>query len=225
MFKIVELLKSKKWLLTVAAFLYSTLYCWYRISYWRALLSSNCIFRGAFLKNVRFDIGGGGDLYIGPCSRIYNSHICMNGSGHELLIEGGGTCIKNCTFLFIGRNSHCHISNNFTMEGGSINLLEGKSISLGSDCMFSSGLFITVSDFHSIVDANETRINFGRDIRIGNHVWLGADVKVLKGSVIPDGCVVGTGSIVTGTLPNENAIYAGAPARCVKTTIKWNRER
>ena len=50
---------------------------------------------------------------------------------------------------------------------------------------------------------------------IGNDVWIGANVTVLKGVRIGDGAVVGAGSVVTKDIP-ELGIAVGNPARVVK---------
>lgn len=222
--KIVNILKANKMLLYLAAFIYSIMHCWYRLSYWRALFSRNCHFKGAFLSNVKFDIGKN-KLFVGPRSQMFNCVIAMNGCGHELYIEGMGTCIKNTFFHFIGSCSKCSVANNFSMEGGSISLLEGRCLGVGADCMFSSGIYISVSDFHTIVSLTDgDRINKGKDITIGNHVWLGRDVKVLKGVSIADDSIVGIGSIVTKSLTESNSIYVGAPAKLVKKGVDWNRQ-
>lgn len=49
---------------------------------------------------------------------------------------------------------------------------------------------------------------------IGNDVWLGSGVKVLKGSVIKDGAVVGANAVVKQTV-QENCIVAGVPAKVI----------
>jgi acetyltransferase-like isoleucine patch superfamily enzyme len=59
---------------------------------------------------------------------------------------------------------------------------ERSTISIGSDCVFADGCSITSSDVHHVLDAaTGERLNPARDVSIGNHVWLGDDVKVLKG--------------------------------------------
>lgn len=47
--------------------------------------------------------------------------------------------------------------------------------------------------------------------RIGRDVWLGAGVRVLGGTAIGDGCVVGAGAVVTKDLP-PYSIAMGVPA-------------
>lgn len=52
-------------------------------------------------------------------------------------------------------------------------------------------------------------------VEIGNDVWIGDDVRILGGNKIADGCVIGTGSIVTkDTVPY--GIYAGVPAKLIR---------
>lgn len=57
---------------------------------------------------------------------------------------------------------------------------------------------------------------------IGNNVWVGSEVTLLKGTVIPDGSVVGYGSIVTKAFDEESVIIVGSPAKIVKRNIRWN---
>lgn len=53
-----------------------------------------------------------------------------------------------------------------------------------------------------------------KDVVIGDDVWLGAQVLVMPGVTIGDGCVVGAGSVVTRDLP-ANSIAVGSPAKIV----------
>ena len=68
------------------------------------------------------------------------------------------------------------------------------------------------------------RINYGKNIIIGNHVWLGRDVTILKGIEIKNNSIVGTKSLVTKNV-EENAIYVGIPARKVKDNVDWKKQR
>ncbi|MEX2430632.1 MAG: hypothetical protein WD645_01780 [Dehalococcoidia bacterium] len=43
---------------------------------------------------------------------------------------------------------------------------------------------------------------------------MGAHVTVLKGVTIGDGAIIGAGSVVTRSIP-ENAVAVGAPARVI----------
>ena len=52
-------------------------------------------------------------------------------------------------------------------------------------------------------------------IDIGQDVWIAAGVKVLKGSVIRDGAILGAQSLVKGSI-SENSIAVGIPAKEIK---------
>lgn len=55
-------------------------------------------------------------------------------------------------------------------------------------------------------------------IVIGNDVWICARVTILRGSVIPDGCVIGACSLVTLHDKLEKySVYVGNPLRKIKT--------
>ena len=58
-------------------------------------------------------------------------------------------------------------------------------------------------------------------IIIGNHVWIGMNVTILKGVRIGDGAIVAAGAVVTKDVP-ENTLVGGVPARVLKTDISWS---
>lgn len=57
--------------------------------------------------------------------------------------------------------------------------------------------------------------NTVEEVTIGNDCWIAAGCKVLKGSHIKDGTVIGALSLVKGEIP-ENAIAYGIPAKVKK---------
>lgn len=104
-----------------------------------------------------------------------------------------------------------------------ISTAERSSVLLGNDVMIAGGVEIRSDDGHPIFDVvSRKRINLPKDIVIKNHVWLGASSKILGGTVLKEGSVVGIGSIVKGKFPN-NCVVAGVPARVVRKNIAWER--
>jgi acetyltransferase-like isoleucine patch superfamily enzyme len=101
---------------------------------------------------------------------------------------------------------------------------EPASITIGSDCLIASDVLISASDMHSIFDVKTgERINNAESIVIGNHVWLAANVSIMKGAVVGSDSVVGAGSIVTGQIPS-NCVVAGVPARVIRTGTNWRHD-
>ena len=66
--------------------------------------------------------------------------------------------------------------------------------------------------------------NRGGHIIIGNHVWVGHAVKILKSSMINDDSVIGSSSLVNKKFENGNVIIAGFPAKVIRNEITWNRK-
>ena len=52
-------------------------------------------------------------------------------------------------------------------------------------------------------------------VSIGEDVWIAAGCKILKGSQIHDGAIIGAASLVKGEIP-ANAIAVGIPAKVKK---------
>ena len=101
---------------------------------------------------------------------------------------------------------------------GSNNIVEIKGIERCSNITID----IWTGDGHPIYDlTTEERINEDQDVIIGNHVWMGRNVSVHKGGVIPDGCVIGANSFVTKKFYESNCMIAGTPARIIKKNIRW----
>lgn len=125
-----------------------------------------------------------------------------------------GCCVKsiNGGILTIGNNvslnSNCKI-----LCKKEINISD--RVLLGWNCTINDG------DGHIIYNDENKIINPNKSIFIGNNVWLGAEVTLLKGSHIPNNCIVGYGSIVTKKFNLENSIIAGYPANIIKNNVNW----
>ncbi|MCQ2515275.1 MAG: hypothetical protein MJ094_00245 [Saccharofermentans sp.] len=74
------------------------------------------------------------------------------------------------------------------------------------------------SDAHKVIGND----NEAREISIGNHVWIGSRVTVLKGVSIGDGAIIAAGSVVTKDVP-AHSMVAGCPARVVKEYVEWEK--
>ena len=61
-------------------------------------------------------------------------------------------------------------------------------------------------------------INFAGDITVGDHVWLGHGVEVLKHSIINRNSIVGCKAVVSKQFLDSNVILAGIPAKSDKNT-------
>lgn len=165
------------------------------IPYWRWRL-------GAFGRksDIRFPamITGSSRVLIGAevtvwrCSRI--EAISTESGGGQIRI-GDGTSI----------HPYAHISAAICVE-------------IGKCVLIAPGGYVTDHD-HFFEDPSKPLISNGKVVAsptsIGDFVWIGERVMVLKGVRIGEHCVIGAGAIVTKDIP-AYSVALGAPARVVR---------
>ena len=57
-------------------------------------------------------------------------------------------------------------------------------------------------------------------VHIGDYVWIGSNVQIMKGVTIGDGAVIAGNSVVTSNIP-AHAMASGNPAKVVAENITW----
>ncbi len=121
-------------------------------------------------------------------------------------------------------NGSVSIGAETTIEDAHIASNEGAPVVVGKDCMLAFGVDIRSSDSHAITEqGSEKRLNPAAPIYVGDHVWVGAHVSLLKGAQVGDGSILGVRSVVTGSVPS-NATAVGMPARVIREGVVWSRE-
>ena len=184
-----------------------------------------CFDQGIIYNNV-IDRGRDNQIIIGKNSSLMNCSIQFYGKKCILEIKDN-VRISNAVFWFEDEGGRISIGSRTTMENGcQFASVEGKNIIIGEDCMFSHDADVRTTDSHSILDTKGNRINPSEDVIIGNHVWVGIRVTILKGVKIADNCIVAACSLVSSkTESKRNSIIAGMPAVIVKNDINWDRSR
>ncbi len=182
----------------------------------------------AILLNVELDIRGNENkITIDHGSVLRNVKFFIRGDNH--IVNIGENCIfsQGSLIWFEDHNGYLDIGDNTLIEDVHFAVTEPFSkIIVGKDCMFAYGIDIRTGDSHSIIDhTTKKRINYAKDVNIGEHVWLAAHCKILKGVSIQNNCIVGTSAVVSSTVEEENVIIAGNPARRIKKNIDWKIER
>jgi acetyltransferase-like isoleucine patch superfamily enzyme len=172
--------------------------------------------------------GSGNTVEIGKGCSLRASSVFIAGNNNHVLFEGNNSAFgldihmeQDGNRIEIGQGSTFH-----GREGQHVEMVleEATSIVIGQDCMFSNGIRMRTSDSHSITDLEGRRLNPGKDIRIGDHCWIGLGAILLKGSSIPSRCIVGAGAVVNRGFEKENCIYAGNPAAAAKEGRDWDRK-
>lgn len=185
-------------------------------------IGKNCQMKGCDVHSIH---GKSNQILIKDGSTLLKCSFIINGNNNKIVI--GNRCkMSNTTFWIKGNNNIIDIGDGTTVGiGTQFAALEGTSVVVGKDCMFSHDILVRTSDSHSIVDIDGKRINFSKNIIIGNHCWVGLQALILKGSVIPDNSVVAARATINKQFETAGCIMAGAPAKVVKQGINWDRRQ
>ena len=125
-----------------------------------------------------------------------------------------------------GDNNTVIIGDNFFVYGKTkLYIVDGTDLIFGNDCMLSDNIEIRTTDNHGIFDIDTgNRINYEKNIHIGNHVWIGMRATILKGVNIPDGCIIGACSIISKSVELPNCCVVGTNV-VAKRNVCWTMER
>ena len=158
-----------------------------------------------------------GPSHIGFCSNYMNLDI--NAAG-VFRIYKSGTVVLN-PFVRISRTCKVYVSGKLEIgQSTYINpntlIISNHDVKIGANCAISWNVQIIDDDFHSINN------NVSKDsISIGDKVWIGSDVKIIKGAKIGNGCVIAANSLVIGVVP-PNSLVGGIPAKILKSDVVWS---
>lgn len=109
------------------------------------------------------------------------------------------------------------IGDNFVLNGYS-RIIAHEQIEIGNNVVIARHVTILDHD-HAYKKGADGNIAFDgystAPIKIGNNVWLGDKVSILKGVTIGNNVIIGANAVVTKDIP-ANSIAAGIPAKVIK---------
>ncbi len=124
---------------------------------------------------------------------------------------------KKCVF-FVAKNAELEIGDDVGMSSTSI--VCEKHIRIGNFVKIGGNVVIYDTDFHALdpelrkhADL-ECNIN-KQEVIISNNVFIGAHTTILKGVHIGENSIIGAGSVVTKSIP-DNEIWAGNPVKFIR---------
>ena len=141
----------------------------------------------------RCKVANYGQIHIGDRLLMYGETVRCELTAHS----GGELEIGDGVFINYGCSISAH-----------------RRVAIGSGCLIGQYGIIMDCDYHSAEGGSDH--GDVRPISIGDRVWLGARVIVLKGVTIGSDAVIAAGSVVTHDIP-AYAVAAGVPAKVIRT--------
>lgn len=107
-----------------------------------------------------------------------------------------------------------------------IDVSRGCLVKIGNDVDINTYFSIMTHDFSNHVFRNyfHDYINNCGHVHIGNNVYIGTKVTILRGVTIGDNVIIGAGSIVTRDIPS-NSVAVGVPCKVISSLEQYYEKR
>lgn len=149
-------------------------------------------------------------LFLGPGAVILGEHVQFGWKASPHFYSGYCHVEAAGVGAVIEVGDRTEFNNNLMLKS------EGAGIRIGRDGLFGANVEIYDSNFH---DLDPARRRNGRQrmapVDIGDNVFVGMGVRILKGVTIGSDTVIGAGAVVSSSLP-AGVVAAGNPARVVR---------
>lgn len=145
----------------------------------------------------------------------------------QILSELFGSIGENVTIdtpLHCDRGKNIHIGNNVIINMN-CTFVDNKEITIGNYVLISSNVQIYTSShpvlpqerliFKNTKGTGSFFKTFALPVKIQDNVWIGGGCIILPGVTIGKNSVIGAGSVVTRSIP-ENSVAVGNPCRVIR---------
>ena len=121
-----------------------------------------------------------------------------------------------------------YIGDNFAANYDCI-ILDVCKVEIGNNVMFGPRVSVFTAGHPIDADVRITGLEFGKEIKIGNNVWIGGNTVITPGVKIGDNVIIGAASVVTKDI-EDNVIAVGNPCKILrkiteKDKIYWNKKK
>ena len=176
---------------------------------------------GAALPSIDQDLGCPPRGALVALNGSTSPAVLMARGERPIVVIGEGAHLPGA-WLHCGSASTLLIGDHTASNGSAeIDARNGGLIYVGPTGLWASKVRLQTDDMHAIRDQNGCRVNgFGQAIVVGRHVWLGQEALLMGGARVGEDTVVGARSLVKDQL-DANCIYAGAPARLLRSGVTW----
>ena len=166
------------------------------------------------ILNFRRVKSGKGNLLFGKLI-LYNYGTLKIGNDCKILSRAKEyqNYIYPVSFSIMTKDTFVTIGSGVELVGCFFRIRYGLKI--GDKTVIAPGVRIIDHDHDTNPQKRHENIFPGKEIVIGENVWIGYDSTILKGVNIGDGAIVAAGSIVTKDV-KSNTLVGGIPAKKIK---------
>lgn len=139
----------------------------------------------------------------------------------ELLGKSDGAFINPPFYCDYG--SHIEVGKNF-FANYNCTILDVAKVKFGDNCLLAPNVSIYTAGHPVYPDTRNTAFEYGKEVTIGDNVWLGGSTVVCPDVHIGSNVVIGAGSVVTKDIPDWS-IAAGNPCRVIRKITEADKRK
>ena len=156
-------------------------------------------------------------------NRLRPSQVAEREAVIRRLLGRTGKNVSIVSPFFCDYGYNIEIGENFFMNMNCV-ILDGAKVTFGDNVFVAPGCGFYTAGHPLDAERRNAGLEYALPIRIGNNVWIGAQVCVLPGVTIGDNSVIGAGSVVTKDIP-AGVLAAGNPCRVIRPITEADAAR
>lgn len=103
-------------------------------------------------------------------------------------------------------------------------ILDVAKVKIGDNCLFGPNVSLFTAGHPVHPDTRNSGYEYGKEINVGDNVWIGGNTVVCPGVNIGNNVVIGAGSVVTKDIPDWS-IAAGNPCKVLRKITEEDRRK
>ena len=139
----------------------------------------------------------------------------------ELLGRSDGAFINPPFYCDYGKNieagKHLFVNYNCT-------ILDVAKVKIGDNCLLAPNVAIYTAGHPVHPDTRASMYEYGKEVTIGDNVWIGGNAVICPGVHIGNNVVIGAGSVVTKDIPDWS-IADGNPCKVIRLITEADRKK
>lgn len=141
---------------------------------------------------------------------------------HQILGEIRGDIVITAPF-FCDYGFHISVGKNF-YTNHNCTILDGAKVEFGDNVFIAPNCIFSAAGHPLDAGQRNAGLEIALPIRVGDNVWIGANVSVLPGVTIGSNTVIGAGSVVNKDIPS-GVIAVGNPCRVMRKITEEDKRK
>ena len=118
---------------------------------------------------------------------------------------------------------HIEVGKNF-YANYNCTIVDVAKVKIGDNCLLAPNVAIYTAGHPIYPATRNSGFEYGKEVTIGDNVWIGGNSVICPGVHIGDNVVIGAGSVVTKDIPDW-VIAAGNPCRVIRKITEDDRKK